>query len=145
LKRTDGPAEWERERYPVTKLLEVLGVRSLVNQIDAGPHANQKVIINVIDPGFCKSSLSRDARGMMFVMFTVFKFFLARSTEEGSRTIVAAAAAGEESHGKYMSSCVVTPPSEWVRSEEGKKTGDRVWKELLDILEGIQPGISNNI
>ncbi|KUJ15972.1 NAD(P)-binding protein [Mollisia scopiformis] len=144
LKRTDQP-EWEKERYPVTKLLEVFGARSLVEKMAAGPHANQKVIVNTVNPGFCKSSLARDAKGMMFVIFSMMKMFMARSTEMGSRTIVAAVAAGEESHGKYMSNCVVAPPSDLVLSEEGKKTGDRIWKELLDILEGIQPGISKNI
>lgn len=63
----------------------------------------------------------------------------------GSRTIVAAAAAGDESHGGYMSNCVVVKPGEWVLSDEGEKTGERVWKELLDVLESIQPGISKNI
>lgn len=37
----------------------------------------------------------------------VMKFFLARSTEVGSRTLVTAAAAGPESHGGYMTDCVV--------------------------------------
>ncbi|KAF8848015.1 NAD(P)-binding protein [Acephala macrosclerotiorum] len=144
LKRPDRP-DWAKERYPVTKLLEVLGVRSLVEQMATGPHAKQKVIVNVVNPGFCKSSLARDAKGMMYVMFTIMKTLMARSTEMGSRTIFAAAAAGEESHGKYMSNCVVTEPSEWVRSEEGKEVGDRVWKELVGILEEIQPSVTKNI
>lgn len=144
MKRTDVP-EWEKERYPVTKLLEVLGVRSLVEQMASGPHANQKVTVNLVNPGFCKTSLSRDATGVMRMMFQVMLFLLGRTAEMGSRTIVAAAGAGEESHGGYMSSCVVVKPSEWVLSDEGKKTGDRVWEELLDILEGIQPGVSKNV
>ncbi|KAE8453878.1 hypothetical protein EG329_007654 [Mollisiaceae sp. DMI_Dod_QoI] len=144
LKRNDNP-EWIKERYPVTKLLEVLGARALVEQMKRGPHANQKVIVNLVNPGFCKSSLARDAKGFMFIMFTVMKTIMARTTEMGSRTIYAAAAAGEESHGQYMSDCVVVQPSEWVLSAEGKQTGDRVWNELLDILEDIQPGISQNI
>ena len=35
-------------------------------------------------------------------------FFLARSTEAGSRTLVAAAAAGDETHGKFMADCHVS-------------------------------------
>lgn len=39
------------------------------------------------------------------------KFFLARSTEQGSRTLVSAATAGEETHGAYLSDCRV---AQWV-------------------------------
>lgn len=133
------------ERYPVSKLLEVFTVRSLAAQISKGPHASEKVILNTVNPGLCHSSLSRQAKGFQALFFNLFKATFARSTEVGSRTLVACAAAGEESHGKYMSDCVISEPSEFVRSEEGKKTQERVYNELLDILEKIQPGIRGNI
>ena len=44
-----------------------------------------------------------------------------------------------------MSECVVREPSEFVRSEEGKESQERVYKELMEILENIQPGITKNI
>ena len=42
------------------------------------------------------------------MMFDIAKFLLARTTEAGSRTLVAAAAAGPETHGKYMADCHVS-------------------------------------
>lgn len=63
----------------------------------------------------------------------------------GSRTLVAAASAGPETHGMYMVDCKVRDPSAWVRSPQGEKTQAKVWIELLEILEGIQPGIGKNI
>lgn len=73
------------------------------------------------------------------------KMILARSTEVGSRTLLASAVAGEESFGQYMSDCVVTEPSAYVRSKEGSEAQARVYGELMHILEKIQPGIGENI
>lgn len=58
---------------------------------------------------------------------------------------MAAAAAGRQSHGKYMDSCVVRDPSNLVISQEGIMLQERVYKELIGILENIQPGISQRV
>jgi hypothetical protein len=79
------------------------------------------------------------------VLAWIGKRLIGRSTEMGSRTLVAAASAGEESHGKYMTDCRVREPSKWVRSEKGKEAQKKVYKELLMILEEIEPGITRNI
>lgn len=63
----------------------------------------------------------------------------------GSRTLVAAAAAGEESHGMYMVDCEPREPSQWVRSEKGRETQKRWYGELMEYLEGIEPGVTKNI
>lgn len=78
-------------------------------------------------------------------VLTVAKALMARTTEVGSRTLVHSAAAGQESHGKYMSECKVKAPSAFVRSKEGEEAGRRVHLELLEILENIQPGVTKNI
>jgi retinol dehydrogenase-12 len=133
------------DRYPTSKLLEVLFVRALVEQISKGPHASERVIINLVNPGLCKTTLSRDATGLTKFIFWFMKTALARTVEAGSRTLVASAVGGPETHGKYMSDCVIMDPSKFVRSEEGKVTQERVYKELMNILEQIQPGITGNI
>lgn len=74
------------------------------------------------------------------IIASIGKLILARSTEVGSRTLVAAAAAGRESHGCYMADCVVREPSAWVRSEKGVRTQERVWEECREILEGVSEG-----
>jgi retinol dehydrogenase-12 len=104
-----------------------------------------KVILNTLTPGFCYSELMRHAVFPLNVLGWVGKRLIGRSTEMGSRTLVAAASAGEESHGCYMTDCLVREPSRWVRSETGKETQQKVYKELLMILEDIQPGVTKNI
>ena len=78
-------------------------------------------------------------------ILTIAKALIARTTEVGGRTLVHSAAAGDESHGQYMSECRVKEPSKFVRSREGLAAQERVHKELMAILEAIQPGITNNI
>ncbi|GAB7353681.1 hypothetical protein MBLNU459_g4087t1 [Dothideomycetes sp. NU459] len=125
------------ERYQVSKLLEVLTVRELAAQHPQ----SYPVIINTLNPGLCHSELARDLGFGMIV----FKFLLARTTEVGARTLVYAATAGAETHGQYLSNDTVTPPSKFVRSEEGAQAQKKVWKELSARLEAIQPGILNNL
>lgn len=76
---------------------------------------------------------------------TGMKAIFARTTEMGARNFIAAACAGQESHGKYISECVVKEPSDFVRSKEGEVTQERIYEELMRILEKIQPGIGKNI
>ncbi|KAE9378411.1 NAD(P)-binding protein [Stipitochalara longipes BDJ] len=137
--------EYMAGRYPNSKLLEIFFVQALAEQVRKGPHASERVIINLVNPGFCRTTLSREATGLMFIMFWLMKIFIGRTVEAGSRTLVASAAGGPETHGKYMSECSVKEPSEFVRSEEGQRTQERVYTELIEILEKIQPGITKNI
>ncbi|KIL86314.1 hypothetical protein FAVG1_10712 [Fusarium avenaceum] len=137
--------EWLNDRYNVSKLLEVMLVCSIAVAMNEGPHSAQPIILNNVHPGLCESELDKDVKGLPRYLLTIAKTLVARKTEVGSRTLVHSAAAGDESHGKYMSECRVREPSAFVRSKEGVETEKRVHKELMAILETIQPGITQNI
>lgn len=96
----------------------------------------------MLNPGLCHSQLGRDAGWGLWLL----KQVLARSTEMGSRTLVAGAAGGPESHGAYMTDGKVANEalSSFVRSAEGEKTQKRLWDELIAILEDVQPGVVQN-
>lgn len=125
------------DRYNVSKLLEVFAVREMA----ARAGLSYPVTINCLNPGFCHSELSRESGFALWLM----KLLLARTTEVGSRTILAAAAAGTESHGKYMSDSVVVDPSELVMSEEGATVQKKLWTELTGTLEKIRSGVTANL
>lgn len=126
------------ERYQVSKLLEVLAVRAMAERKSA---TQIPVTINCVNPGLCHSELSRESGWVLAIM----KFLLARSTELGSRNLVHAASLGPESHGQYVSDCVVTQPSKYVLSQEGWRDQQRVWDELAAKLEGIQNGVTSSL
>lgn len=122
------------EQYPLSKLLEVLLVRDLVfrqQQYPEGSDApsNKGVIINIVNPGLCHSELTRE----LSVVPRVMKFvFHARPTDVGARTLVHAATAGWETHGRYLSSCRV-----WhVKGlAVDKELGQRVWEAVDGALK----------
>ena len=126
------------ERYPVSKLLEVLLVQEL-----AGRVRGSEVIVNMVCPGLCHSQIDREGG----LKFKLLKLIAGRSTEVGSRTLVAGAVSGLESHGAYMKDGHVENMalSPFVRSDEGRQAREKLWVELSSILEGVRPGIMQNI
>ncbi|OLN96435.1 Retinol dehydrogenase 11 [Colletotrichum chlorophyti] len=123
--------------YQVSKLLEVLGVRTIA---ELRPASEYPVTVNCVNPGLCHSELVRDLDTWGFWLM---KLLLARTTEYGSRTLFHAATQGAETHGQYMSDCGIAKPSAFVRSAEGKAAQDRVWGELVQKLEAIKPGVTS--
>ncbi|KAG4434266.1 hypothetical protein IFR05_010256 [Cadophora sp. M221] len=133
------------DRYSTSKLLELFLVRSIAAAMAEGPHAAEPVIINCVHPGLCHSELDNKAEGMASYILTAAKTMFARTTEVGGRTLVFSAAAGPESNGQYMSECIVKEPSKFVKSKEGQESQARVHREIMEILEKIQPGVTSNI
>ncbi|KAI9889742.1 MAG: hypothetical protein M1814_005041 [Vezdaea aestivalis] len=136
-----------QDRYGVSKLLEVFAIQSLAPLLSASKKPS--LILNGTNPGFTYSALRRNMEisigsiGRLFLQF--FEFIAARKTEVGSRTLVAAIDAGEESHGKYMNDGIVARLPPIIDSPEGREVQGKVWSELSAILTEIQPGILNNI
>jgi retinol dehydrogenase-12 len=128
-----------RMRYANSKLIEVLTVREIVAK---HAPAGYPVVINYVNPGFCRSELMRDMPMTQKIMYPLMN---ARTSEVGSRVLVFAASGGRENHGKYISDAQIIEPSKFVRSEEGRKTGEKVWQELSAKLEKIQPDILSKL
>ncbi|ATZ45365.1 hypothetical protein BCIN_01g01610 [Botrytis cinerea B05.10] len=138
-------SELDLERYATTKLLQVFGVRELAQKLTRDSDSvSPSVIANCMTPGACKSDFHREDQGFDKFKKWLLSALLARSTEAGSRTLVAGIAAGEESHGEYMADCLVAETGPLVRGPEGMKLQKKVWDQLMTELEKIQPGVSSN-
>lgn len=129
------------DRYNLSKLLEVFVVRQLASEMAP----NDPVIINALSPGFCQSTLFRHAPGFLRAVLEIGVRIIGRTSEMGSRSLLAAAAAGRDTHGRYMDNCKLRDPGPFVLSEEGQQLQERVYNELMEVLEGIQPGITKNV
>ena len=101
FERLNDRSAYDQDRYPTSKLVQLFAARELATRVKQDGKSD--IIINMPNPGFCHSELSRDG-GWVFV---VMKFFLARSTEAGSRTLVSAVEGGPETHGQFLSNCHV--------------------------------------
>lgn len=120
------------DRYPLSKLLEILLMRKLAERV-----AGTGVSINMVNPGLCHSRLARDYGWG----FWVFKLLFARSTELGSRTLVAGASVDASSHGTYMTDGMVAEDhlSAFVTSDEGMIAQGKLWDQLVKLLQDIVP------
>ena len=125
-------------RYPVSKLVEILLVQDL-----AGRVRGSEVIVNMSCPGLVHTQIDREGGWGIWLI----KLLTGRSTEVGSRTLLAGATMGIEGHGAYVKDGYVNNMgmSPWVRSDEGEQAREKVWAELEGILEGVRPGIMQNV
>ncbi|RMJ15277.1 hypothetical protein CDV36_005089 [Fusarium kuroshium] len=120
-------------RYPLSKLLQIYATRHLASLF---PLSETGVVINVLNPGLCKTELNRNARGFMKYQILLLRLFIGRTPEQGSRTLLHAAVAGTESHGKYVSDCEIKEylVLGWVSDDSGLHMQRRVWMDLLKNL-----------
>ncbi|KAK1761706.1 hypothetical protein QBC33DRAFT_502373 [Phialemonium atrogriseum] len=128
-------------RYPLSKLLVLYGVRELAQRSEAAGR-KESFIINTPNPSYCKSDLGRE---MVTFGARAAEKILARSTEEGSRTLVHAVFAGKESNGQYLTNCHVQRPASHVTGQWGQQVQKKFFDELVANLEQIHPGVSANI
>lgn len=124
------------DRYNLSKLLLILCFRAFSERVKE----QGSVVVNYVNPGWCRTELFRTDDGG--VGGRIGLRLIGRTGEEGSRTLVHAITEGMSSHGRYLSECRVKPESTFVRSDEGAVVQQKVWKELLEIMEGIRPGVT---
>ncbi|KAF6819077.1 short-chain dehydrogenase reductase family [Colletotrichum sojae] len=131
------------DRYNTTKLMQVVLARQMAIAADAS--GKGRVQVTTLNPGLCATALFRNVPFPLTLVVKVGLKLLARSAEVGSRTIMSAAFAGEEAHGRYMSDCVVVKFPKLMQGEDGEHMQTRVWDETVELLNGVDPGLSRNL
>lgn len=91
-------------RYPISKLVSLYAFRELAAR---KPPSKTGVVINWVNPGLCVTGLNRHVKPEIREMINEHRRKMGRTAEEGSRTLLHGALAGKDSHGKYLSECVV--------------------------------------
>ncbi|RKK83960.1 hypothetical protein BFJ69_g2262 [Fusarium oxysporum] len=124
-------------RYYVSKLIVLYITREIAARLSASEKSS--VIINAPNPSYCKSGLLREKQE------STPPDFMARSTEMGSRALVAGVLAGQESNGQYTNNCQVRDPACHVTNKTGAKIQTALYEELVDKLEIVAPGVSKNM
>ncbi|KAK7995745.1 Retinol dehydrogenase 13 [Apiospora marii] len=92
-------------------------------------------------PGLRKSELARELDGLRV---RAAKFLLARTAEQGSRSLTAGAVGGPDTHGQYLDMGKVTTPATVVVGRGGAEIQTRLYTELMEKLEVIAPGVTQN-
>ncbi|EOO00286.1 putative short-chain dehydrogenase reductase family protein [Phaeoacremonium minimum UCRPA7] len=120
------------ERYATSKLLQHLVLPKLTAYVNP-----DDVIVNLVDPGFCKGSgLHRDAHGMIKAILSLMKTITGRTLETGSSTYVdASVIKGKESHGCFVMDWSIKPFANMVYDPKGVPVINRLWDETMTELD----------
>lgn len=86
--------------------MQLLVVQELAAQITESSKPGD-ITVSVVNPGFVKTSIMRNAGTVFKIFFPPWRALIARSTEKGSRTLLHGAAGGKETHGQYLDACAV--------------------------------------
>ncbi|KAF7553291.1 hypothetical protein G7046_g7137 [Stylonectria norvegica] len=128
--------------YNLSKLFQIYATIRLSALVEP-------VVINSVDPCFSNTGLgiaNANIDGLKLLLikigFGAFQAIFARSAEEGSRLIVQATAAGNESHGGYMRAGALEEYAP-ITLDEDKATA--VWEQLCQRLEKLQPGVLKSL
>jgi NAD(P)-dependent dehydrogenase (short-subunit alcohol dehydrogenase family) len=132
-------------QYALSKLLLEYSMRQIaVLPSVMSTSGEAKVIVNSTCPGICKTDLARQyTQKSLFYRIAIWIMFLliGRSAEAGSRQYVSAITRGRESQGKMWKNDVYFDGGKMVESAEGKKFGEKMWKELVGAMETIEPKV----
>ncbi|POR32580.1 Uncharacterized protein TPAR_07214 [Tolypocladium paradoxum] len=133
---------WEPDidaRYVFSKLLLHFATRQIAA---IAPVKRTGVVVNIVNPGLCKTNLQSNVRLPMRIIALIMKLLIGRTAEVGSRTLLHGIASGAESHGKYLSDCQIREEEvpEWISNEDGMICQGKVWAQITEKLESIQQG-----
>ncbi|KAI1329211.1 NAD(P)-binding protein [Xylariaceae sp. FL0255] len=123
----------DMDRYSVTKLLNILWMRELSARTD---HTDSNVIINAVNPGFCKTNLHRYHQSG-----TTLANMIGWTAVQGGHCLTDAAVQHPRDRGAYISEQLVTKPSSFVLSQEGRKAQVKIWNETLQLLKAELPSL----
>ncbi|CBF78390.1 hypothetical protein AN8585.2 [Aspergillus nidulans FGSC A4] len=106
--RLGGPIE----RYGVSKLMAILMTEDIARLVPRSTQGDPLVVVNSVAPGFCKSELLTRESVPWFLK--VIEALVARSAQEGSKTLLDSATRGIASHGKWLENQAITTPGKLV-------------------------------
>ena len=129
-----------RNRYQVSKLLEILLVREINSHLNTNKSARPAVTTNLACPGLCKSTINRSSKKLSLMERFACLIF-ERTTEVGAQNFVLAACAGPTSHGQLLSNGNNLELDPWIRSDMGREVQKRVFERTMKLLEMRKPGV----
>ncbi|KAL0571617.1 hypothetical protein V5O48_010351 [Marasmius crinis-equi] len=122
-------------RYLESKALDVMFARTLQS------HLSNSITICALNPGFCTTELNRTITGPAAEHVVALRKKLGLTAEEGSRQLLFAGIGQRESESKlrgaYVSFSRVSECSDFILSEDGRKLEGSMWRELVDVLGGV--------
>lgn len=123
-----------KDRYEVTKLLNVYMTTGFAKLFKEN---NDSIAIHCLSPGLCSSELARETGWFNRLILNFARMLIARSCEQGSRTLIHAANSEElnlnrGANGRYFSDNIEHAPTLIARDF---KLQQIVWDETIQIIK----------
>lgn len=130
------------DRYYLSKGMVQMLVRQLARRINDSAEKSGKptVIVNAASPGYCRTNLFNESASVASRMGLKL---IGRDADVGARAMVIGAIGqdgGDKSHGGYMSEGKVRDYSSWLETEQGDEIARKLWDEVAEVVETVQPG-----
>ncbi|CAO1598736.1 hypothetical protein XANCAGTX0491_002496 [Xanthoria calcicola] len=135
-------------QYAISKLFLMYAANEIAATVDedgesekendekSTPGEKGELVVNSVNPGATATNLTRNISGFILsIVAYVYLNLLARTAEQGSRSLVRACALGRESQGGFWQDDRLVGRNHLVESDEGKKLQKRVWREILTALK----------
>ncbi|KAJ5635348.1 uncharacterized protein N7484_008661 [Penicillium longicatenatum] len=145
LSLLNGEEQWKKsqaiggatERYGVTKLMDLFITMQIAELVPRDGLGEPLVIVNAVTPGFCKSDLLTREKAPWILKLV--QALIARTVENGSKTLLHAVTQGAETHGKWLENQAITDPGTIVTSDEAAVVRKKVWGEIISVLRNVDP------
>ncbi|KAI0120159.1 NAD(P)-binding protein [Nemania sp. FL0031] len=135
VQRCNDESKWDSiEQYYLVKLATWYAVQEVAEKCKGS-----NIIVNATCPGLCKTNMIKDLPLVFRMLMAVRYFFLGRSAEQGSRTLVSATTLGTDSHGKFWNNDRYHEMSSFLGSEKSQELHIETWNEILSILREHVP------
>ncbi|KAJ5525403.1 retinol dehydrogenase 14 [Penicillium frequentans] len=145
LSLLNGEEQWKKsqamggatERYGVTKLMDLFITMQIADLVPRDGLGEPLVIVNAVTPGFCKSDLLTREKAPWILKLV--QALIARTVENGSKTLLHAVTQGVETHGKWLENQAIADPGTIVTSDEAAVIRKKVWAEITSVLRDVDP------
>ncbi|KAI0536213.1 putative short-chain dehydrogenase [Xylaria digitata] len=145
----NDPSRWTAQKgYYEAKLLLMFVLQGLMellggSQGDLG--SSQGPVVLACCPGQCSTDLYRNFPLGVRLFMSLFNAVIARSAEQGSRTLVTGLLRGREANGKMWVNDHFDDWSPGITAKEWESLQKRIWRDIVRVLKQYKPQLAIEI
>ncbi|KAL4983744.1 hypothetical protein BDW68DRAFT_194160 [Aspergillus falconensis] len=128
--RTSQSRGGATERYATTKLLDIYIAKEIARIVPRKENGNPLVVVNCVAPGYYEPWVRNIAKNAGTGTRTV---------DDAGRTLLHAVTQGPESHGEWFEDLAIGRPGGIVTDPENVVVREKLWGEIIAVLQGIDP------
>jgi NAD(P)-dependent dehydrogenase (short-subunit alcohol dehydrogenase family) len=137
VQRLDDAKKWDPIRqYLLVKIATWYATKGIAELFD---QRQSNVVVNATCPGLCSTNMARDVPSVFKIFMVIQNYFLARTAEMGSRTLVSATGLGPESHGKFWTNDKYHAMGGFLATERSDALYQETWSDIVSILRPHVP------